>query len=550
MFGRIVSRHGSTRVSVLRLLAMGSPSWRASAPAIGALYPTVSRLPRLYQAQAFGFGVRYYSTDKLPPTASLAPSTLMVAKLKRLLVRDTRKVSPGETISAVLSGLVMGNLLWILLGTTTFGLAVMYGLYYFDELLGDENDPKPLMLRHMASQVMSVGLGVNVLLGKNLPQYKDGKLRLLDFKLVSDATVDDQPAFSARVEHMDITLLFSKWSEGRGLIQAMEVYGLNGKLYRNYDQSLVDANYVFDLIKVHDLVCRVYSSTDDPTPLKISVFSADMGNVHGDRLLMDFFGANNVLGAINNSMFTIHKRQTPEGAADNKLIRFKLDGINLGLLARSEPQSKFNWMVNGRAEISADITFPPLDDEATASLPLAIDSMIHHIGGHTSDDDAAATTDTHQPLTLLKGALTALYHTFSKPVAETLAMVPYVVVNVTVKFHDIKASVPKYLPLSLLGAPFVLLQNLRALILCVNGEGGTPPNPIVVKTTAILKVDDLYNVLDLTHTPMWDAIVGDVYDELLKLVKVKEQRILSQRSSMWSHSLALQLVLLGLGVMV
>lgn len=550
MFGRLVSRHGSTRVSVLRSPAMGAGGRRATALAIGALYPSVALLPRAYKAPGFGTAIRFYSTDNLPPTPSSALPKLVVAKLRQLLVRDTRKVSPGETISAVLSGLVMGNLLWIILGTTTFGLALMSGLYYFDGLISDEDDPKPLMLRQMASQVMSVGLGVNVQLGKSLPLYKDGKLRLLDFKLVSDATVDGQPALSGRVEHMDITLLFGKWSEGRGLIQAMEIFGLNGKLYRNYDQSLVDASYVFDLVKVHDLVCRVYSSIDDPSPLKISVFSADMVNVHGDRLLMDFFGANNVLGAINNSMFTIHKRQTPDGAADSKLIRFKLDGINLGLLARADPQSKFNWMVNGRAEISADITFPPLDDAATASLPLVFDLMINHIGGHTSDDDTTTTTDTQHPLTLLKGALTALYHTFSKPVPETLAMVPYVVVNVTVKFHDIKASVPKYLPLAALGAPFVLLQNLRALILCVNGEGGTPPNPIVVKTTAILKVDDLYNVLDLTHTPMWDAIVGDVYDELLKLVKVKEQRILSQRSLMWSHSLALQLVLLGLGVMV
>ncbi|CAN3505025.1 hypothetical protein DICA1_F38556 [Diutina catenulata] len=483
------------------------------------------------------------------PLATSQGSQTLATRLRSLLVRDRARVSAGETISAVLSGVVMGNLLWIILGTTTFGLATMYGLYYFDKLFhDDDDDASPTVLGQLASSIISSGLGVKVELGRRLPHLEDGRLRFSDFRIVSNDVVDGKPAFSARVEHMDVSLSFTKWYEGNGLIYDMEIYGMNGELVRRGPREqtpLIDRSYVFESIKVHDSVCMVSNEAQAGPPLRIAVFSGDFQKVSGNRLLVDFFDAQNVSGAINNSMFTIHKRQRALGTGD-RTIRFKLDGINLGAVARADPESKFNWMVNGRAEIQADITFPDTPDDHD-DYSGVVSTFLAQLQAVTNPKPVESADSAARPPTLLKGALAAIYHTFSKPEPDTETS-PYLMVDVTVKFHDLKASMPRSLPSTADDTPFLSLQSLRALIACVNGEAA--PNPVVVKTRAIQKMSELYEVSDVSKTPMWDAVVGDIYQELLQLVKQKEQRIMSQRSSMWSHSLASQLVLLGLGVMV
>ena len=66
----------------------------------------------------------------------------MLIHLKWPLSRNTNTTSTWDMTSAFISWLVMGNILWIILGTTTFGLTLMYSLHYLDSLVGKFSDDK------------------------------------------------------------------------------------------------------------------------------------------------------------------------------------------------------------------------------------------------------------------------------------------------------------------------------------------------------------------------------------------------------------------------
>lgn len=544
----------------------------------------------------------------------------MLIHIKWPLLRNTRSTSSWDIASAFISWLVMGNLLWIILGTTTFGLMAMYAIHYsqnlYDTLTDDEKEDKTetrdnSILGYITGSILSFGLGIKIQFEKGsiLPELKDGRLRFKNVTVVSDGEDEAtaKPALKAKIEAMDVKLSFNKWYEGNGLIYDLEIFGLNGKVHRNeppkpapinqqdhiqkhnsnvfsyrhhenihyqYDMtendeemeelssgpatSFIDSNYQLEHVKIHDSYLEIYDSCDKP--LCINIFNCDLPKLRGDRILLDFFNANNASGAINDSMFTIHKRQmdNDELHTFDRTVRFKLDAIDLGAISRANPQLKFNWIINGKAEVVADIRLPNLEDRAeefqlsqeykklsglVSKFLSGLSSLTHH---HPSSDVEGNEQDTS---TLLKDAISAIYHTFNNQEHSTPKEQPssYVMVDVKVKLHDLKASVPKYLPVSNSNnMPFISLTDLRTLIGYINNES----QPITINTTVIEKLSGLYNVENLSSTKMFDYIVGDIYEELGKLVKLDERRIIKEKSSMWSHSIASQLLLLGLGVIV
>ena len=515
----------------------------------------------------------------------------MLIHLKWPLSRNTSTTSSWDITSAFISWLVMGNILWIILGTTTFGLTLMYSLHYLDSLVGKFSDGEETtekanetkskkannVMGYLVGGIISFGLGVdlNFEKGSSLPELKDGKLRFKNVGIVSKDDSNKNVKFKGTVEAMDITLSFNKWYEGNGLIYDLELYGLNGKLYKlktpsptvvnpttksyrfnenihyQYDldhnveeitggsSSIIDNNYTFDHVKIHDSYLEIYEEQSS-TPIKVNIFNCDLPKLRGDKLVLDFFNANNASGAINDAMFTLHKRQNldPENKNQDKLIRFKLDAIDLGEINKYDPNLKFNWIINGKAEIIADITLPDEQDDLSESITEVLTKMFSNM---------FQTVDTSQTSedSLLKDAISAIYHTFRKPEeAVKPTENSYVIVNVKMKLYDLKASLPQVLPRTNDGIPFISLSDLRSLISFINTENV----PITIKSTVIEKITDLSNIEHLGQTKMFDYIMGDAYEEFTNLVRDDARRIISEKS--WSNSIATQLLLLGLGAMV
>lgn len=128
---------------------------------------------------------------------------------------------------------------------------------------------------------------------------------------------------------MDITLSFNKWYEGNGLIYDLELFGLNGKLYKlvrstpdettsskksyrlnenihyqfdldndveeittakkkNTNTPIIDENYIFDHVKIYDSYLEIYEDQQAETPLKINIFSCDLPKLRGNKIVLIF----------------------------------------------------------------------------------------------------------------------------------------------------------------------------------------------------------------------------------------------------------------------
>lgn len=526
-----------------------------------------------------------------PTKAALLAQTSSAAgrlwvHIKWPLTRNDRLFSLDD-FSAVALWLVMGNMLWIILGTTTFGLMLMYLADALDKfwrgLVGDSQDSA---LGSVAGAVLLHGLGVNIVFQKGhvLPRFDDGMLRFANVTLQL-ASGD----FAATVQGLDLSLSFQKWYEGKGLVQDVEISGMHARLTRappeaarqqaagastlnemallflRYNDShhvhsdtsdhasaqlrsvpasmAMDREYVLGRVKVHDSVVEVFEAPGTPEAaplLQVQIFNGDVPRLRGDRLLVDFFNANIVTGTVNDAMFTIHRHHNY--SSGDHTVRFKLDGIDMGSLA-SNMRLKFNWLVGGKAQVVADIRIPDMEPDAPALQPLW-QKISDELSGLAAPA-AAQLPDADRGL--LKGAIVALYETFH---AEPARPGPgYVIVDVKVTFSDLKATLPLALPMALSAAvPFVTLHNLRTLIGYVNElDAGTP---VEIRTTVIERLADLHNLAQLSRTRLSDAVVGDIYDEMLRMVRRDERRILEKRLLLWSHSVMSQLLLLGLGVMV
>lgn len=533
--------------------------------------------------------------------------------MKWPLTRNNRPFSIDD-FSAFASWLVMGNVLWVVLGTTTFGLVTMYSIHTFDKfwntISGDDDDDEDVapqakdksFLSYLAGSILSQGLGMRFVFerGSVLPELTDGMLKFRNLKVVSSEN-NEALRFLAKIQELNITLSFKKWYDGNGLIDDMEVFGMHAKVYKKddtcpkiesdekvdtlssfamsmskYDSNNIQndfhehkleeleslksestaflaSNYQLGHMRVHDSFIEIYEN-QDITPFKVTIFNCDLPRLRGDRLIVDFFNASNVTGAVNNSMFTIHKHQS---FTDENVVRFKLDSIDMESISRANPQLKFNWIVNGKAEILADIRLPELkkvkDDSSFLPSTSTLQQMWADLKTATSAPQEAQGGEEKNNNSLFKGALAALYQTFAKNKEQDDPRFrndsEYVIVNVKVKFKNLKAAMPLHLPMaSSTSLPFVTLHKLRALVGYVNSME-KENDLILIKTTVIEKLTDLHNLDNITHTRIFDAIVSDIYDDFMKMIILDEKRIMEEKASTWSQTVASQLLLLGLGVL-
>lgn len=536
--------------------------------------------------------------------------------IKWPLTRNNRSFS-ADDFTAFASWLFMGNVLWIILGTTTFGLVTMYSIDKFDKFyktikgeLDTEKDDGSArkskdngFLGYLSGAILSHGLGVKIVFeqGNVVPQLKDGMLKFKNVKvyLTKLKTEQQNLVFSAAISELNMSLSFKKWYDGQGLIYNLEIFGMHAKVYKNEElpqadlqllptdkliplssmamsfsryndatnvpndtnehnisvlenlqksskSSFIDSNYTLEHVKLHDSYIELFEN-QDKTPFQISIFNCDMPRLRGNRLLIDFFNASNVTGAVNNSMFTIHKHQTFSDS-DN-VVRFKLDGINMGSLSKANPQLKFNWIANGKAEIVADIRLPDLEEkEAESTVISGFFKRAFNEFREMALPSEQTGADSESDSNLLKGAIAAIYETFKMPKEQISNDNEYVIINFKVKFTDLKATLPLHLPTATsTQTPFITLHNLRSLIGYVNGIEDLAP--LVIKTTVIEKLSDLYDLDNISQTRVFDAIVSDIYDDLLRMNKLDEKRIIEENLNRWSHSVVSQLLLLGLGVL-
>ncbi|KAK6838852.1 hypothetical protein RU639_000927 [Aspergillus parasiticus] len=347
-------------------------------------------------------------------------------RFKWFSIRSVRPFNLDE-ITALFSWVLLGHVVWVVLGTTTFFSLLIIAI---NTVFAQET------LAGWIGNYLTKSSGVKVVFESAIvPKWRDG---VITFKNVfvsrrpgqgaghvskgspktaaavaAAAALNDRPnldlsaqrlssveedtnytQFDLAIETVNVTLSFTKWINGKGLLRDVEVQGIRGVVDRRYVYWSEDdldpksyrhehnpGDFEIDSFKMSDVLVTVYQP-DNFRPFSVSIFSCDLPQLRKQWLFYDFMSANMMSGSFDNSLFTIHPRQThsftgaqldngvgEDGRASHwkKHSRIRIDGLNIDHLNRGV-QGPFSWIHEGTVDIVADIMFPTENDESLTKV--------------------------------------------------------------------------------------------------------------------------------------------------------------------------------------
>lgn len=280
-------------------------------------------------------------------------------RFKWFSIRSVRPFNADE-IGAFFSWFLLGHVLWIILGTTTFFSLAIFAV---NTVFAQET------LARWVGNYLTKSSGVKVVFESAIvPKWGDG---VITFKNVfvsrrpgqgaskvskgSPSTVAAAAAAAARAEKskdpgetiligaksddeeeeedanytqfdlsldtVNVTLSFTKWFNSKGLLRDVEIKGVRGVIDRtlvHYTGDYVDprtykhehnpGDFEINSFKLEDLLVTVHQPHHF-RPFSVSIFSCDLPQLRRQWLFYDFLAANIMSGSFDDSLFTIHPRQ-------------------------------------------------------------------------------------------------------------------------------------------------------------------------------------------------------------------------------------------------
>ena len=416
-----------------------------------------------------------------------------------------------DEIFGFFSWIVLGHVVWIIVGTTTF---VSLAILAINTVFAQET------LAGWVGHYLTKSSGLKVVFESAIvPKWGDG---VITFKNVfvsrrpgsdtkssvkkgspeeaaiaanaEEIAPEDQnyTQFDVNIGEVNVTLSFRKWWNSKGLLQNVEVKHVRGVVDRTHvfwtDDNLdpkswrhehSPGDFEIESFKIEDLLVTIHQPKDF-RPFTVSIYNADLPRLRKQWLFYDFLSANNMTGEFDKSLFTIHQRQThaysgtsltdEEMANDpwRKQSRIRVDALHIDHLNRGV-QGPFGWIQEGNMDIIADIMIPNDSDESVTKLmsdfydrmEATLTSKKHL--EHTQDWDEA----TNGAPTPSKEAAAAASS------AGDNASSRFLIMDLRIHLNDVRASVPiftkdlSYINNALI-RPIVAYINSRRTFIPVN----------------------------------------------------------------------------------
>lgn len=351
-------------------------------------------------------------------------------RFKWFSIRSVRPFNVDE-IGAFFSWFLLGHVIWIILGTTTFFSLAIFAV---NTVFAQET------LARWVGNYLTKSSGVKVVFESAIvPKWGDG---VITFKNVfvsrrpgqgagkvskgspsseaaaaaavaraeklkdsgetisiganSDEEEEDTnyTQFDLSLDTVNVTLSFTKWFNSKGLLRDVEIKGVRGVIDRtsvHYTGDYVDprtyrhehnpGDFEINSFKLEDLLVTVHQPHEF-RPFSVSIFSCDLPQLRRQWLFYDFLSANIMSGSFDESLFTIHPRQmhghvggqlasglevNGQASPWKKHSRLRIDGLNIDHLNRGV-EGPFSWIHEGKVDIVADLMFPAENDESIAKV--------------------------------------------------------------------------------------------------------------------------------------------------------------------------------------
>ena len=528
--------------------------------------------------------------EDLLATASGFWSRLKV-RFKWFSIRSARPFN-ADDISAFFSWILLGHVIWIIVGTTTFfslgilavntvlaqetlarwvgnyltkssGLRVIFESAIVPEWKGGVITFKNVFVSRRPGQgrgKVSKGSPTSEAAAAALERAKASGPVYADKNNSEDAEEDtNYTQFDISLDTVNVTLSFAKWFNGKGLLRDVEIKGVRGVIDRtnvhyvdgvdprSYKREHHPGDFEIDSFKLEDLLVTIHQPNDF-RPFSVSIFSCDLPKLRRQWLFYDTLSANTMSGSIDNSLFTIHPRQEHDFTGSHMLgesnpikkqSRLRIDGLNIDHLNRGV-EGPFSWIHEGNVDIVADLRFPTEDEESIAKVMADFyDRMEAEVTSKPLLKDPYAS-----PANIID------HHGVSENVSETLSPLnPNGAQlsdsrSLSLSLHVNLNSVRAHVPLFTKDLSYVNSALVRPIVAYINSHHNTtiPIHCRVMKRVG--EFDGSWTIydsglMDDMSAETYAAFERDVTDQQAKIRRIK-------KVGLWSLQLGLQALFMGL----
>ncbi|KAF9241826.1 mitochondrial distribution and morphology protein-domain-containing protein [Melanogaster broomeanus] len=511
-------------------------------------------------------------------------------RFKWFTIRSFRRFN-ADDISAFITWFLMSQTLWILVGTTTF-FSVVFATA--NSLRLQQNVARAI------SNYLTSETGVTVIFESAIvPKWKDSRIsfknvyvsrrpqstnspqperKLIGHKAAVGYDVSSHPAynysmddeeedlqshaeddlnysmFDLNIDSIDVTLSLSHWLDGKGLVEDAVVKGVRGVLDRRSvfwdpENPLDPATFRhvgrpgdFELrsLQLEDVLVTVYQPGDF-RPYTASIFRADIQTMRKQWLFYDFLCAENVVGQFDNCLFSLHKpqsigRTTEQDIKDGKwsrMSRIRIDGVNIDHMQNSttDPGGPLSWITSGKVDAVLDIKFPrDSEDEfpLNALLGELADAITTAASASLSIDRIPGQRE------LAKPPLTAP----STDEDEEVADKPRVVIDIDLRFRDLKAAVPLFTQ----DLSYVNGALIRPIVAFMNAHHTLVP----IHCRVAKDLNDFDGAWTMWETGLMDEISQKTYDALAYHVSQVNMNRRVKAVGVWSLQMTASAILSAL----
>lgn len=520
-------------------------------------------------------------------------------RFKWFSIRSVRPFNHDE-IFAFLSWIFWGHVLWLIIGTTTF---VSLAIWALNTVFAQET------LAGWVGNYLTKSSGIKVVFESAIvPRWGDGTIRLNKVFVSrrpetgkngravtkgSSATAaaaaaahlqagKDKPAgvvdtaeeseddgnysqFDVTIESVELTLSFTKWFNGRGLLRDVEVRGVRGVVDRTHvqpragDENIDPKSYrhehnvgdfEMEHFKMEDVLLTIYQPNNF-RPFTVSVYNCELPRLRKQWLFYDFLSANNMSGSFDGSLFTIHPRQVhsttgamlidgheEEVSQWKKHSRIRIDGLKIDHLNRGV-EGPFSWIHDGNVDIVSDVMIPNDADGSIAKImgdfydrmEATVTNNGHNGREHESHINNQGSSEHDRPDS-------GECHT-----QEAEDDNRFLVMDIQIHLNDVRASVPIFTR----DISYVNNAVVRPIVAYINSHarGGSDFIPIscrIVKRQS--EFDGSWTIFDSgllsdLSKETYDAFVRDITDR-----KQRQRRI--KKVGLWAAQVAAQALFIGL----
>ena len=549
-------------------------------------------------------GAQKYVMDRLPhmphlhrptkedllATASGFWSRLKV-RFKWFSIRSARPFNVDD-ISAFFSWILLGHVIWIIVGTTTFvslgilaintvvaqetlarwvgnyltkssGLRVVFESAIVPEWKGGSITFKNVFVSRRPGQgtgKVSKGSPTSEAAAAALERAKQSGPVYQDRSTPNDAEEDtNHTQFDVSLDTVNVTLSFAKWFNGKGLLRDVEIKGIRGVIDRTnvhyvegidprcYKRQHNPGDFEIDSFKLEDLLVTIHQPKDF-RPFSVSIFSCDLPRLRRQWLFYDMLSANTMSGSIDNSLFTIHPHQEhdftgshmlEESRTIKKQSRLRIDGLNIDHLNRGV-EGPFSWIHEGNVDIVADIRFPADDDESIAKVMADFyDRLEAEVTAKPQFKDCRVSE-----VPIIDNAALSEHPTRNLP-TPTASVRPkddsrYLSLDLRVHLNSVRAHVPLFTK----DLSYVNNALVRPIVAYINSHHNTN---IPIYCRVIKRVDEFDGSWTIYDSGLMEDLSAETYGAFARDVTNQEAKIRRiKKVGLWSLQLAVQALFMGL----